>query len=657
VANSPDIDARRVDAVLRRALELDSIEERTAFLDKECRGEPAVRDEVDALLASEQASAVAMEKAMGARDSAVLDAIEAVEEDDAGRLAGTRIGSYRIASLIATGGMGAVYRAERADGQFAQTVAIKILPGWAADAQTVARLRAERQILSSLQHPYITQLLSGGETPDGVPYLVTKFIDGIPITDYVDRHRISIDERLDLFCKLANAVHYAHTKLVVHRDIKPSNILVDADGRPHLLDFGIAKLLDPGLAEMTVLQTVAGFSPMTMRYASPEQLRGEPVTTASDIFQLGLLLYRLVAGSYPEPGTAESVGLPPAPSRVAGNDARIHKDLDTIVLKALRVEPGDRYASATELADDIRRYRRGDAINARPESAFDLVKRLVRRNPVGTFVTIATVGLVIGWGISLQVYSERVASERDVATQQAVRAERVKVVLTDIYRRQDPLQQDTISSKNASLWDSLDAAVDRAEEQLDEEPDIQAELYGVFAGIYVGAGQIPSAIDVTRRAADIYAALGDAWLPELASTKARLAGLLLDTDEEAALAWLTGALDIVDRVEPRDPAAAVAVYLQAGYAMYNASNWPAAIDHFDAARRIFEQHDLQDAPQNIEILFGLGRSLIENKRLTDAEPLLVAALELGEQTLGPDDTRLNGIRDALSSLDENRRNP
>ncbi len=646
---------RRVDAILTRALTFESDGDRAAYLATACADAPEVLAEINALLKTEALSAAAMDRVMGLRDEAMIQAF-GVRTGEAGHLVGSLVGEYRITDLIATGGMGAVYKGERADGQFRQTVAIKILPAWAADPQTVARLRAERQILSSLSHPNITQLLSGGETPDGFPYLVTEFIDGVPVTDYVDRRQPDVAERLRLFCDLADAVHHAHTKLVVHRDIKPSNVLVDEDGRPHLLDFGIAKLLDPAETGMTVPPTVAGFSPMTLRYASPEQLDQEAITTASDIYQLGLLLYRLLAGQYPDRDQTDRLAMPPAPGSVAGPSAGIHRDLDTIVLKAIRVAPEQRYASAAELAADVRRYLRGDAISARPESAYDQVRRLARRNPFGAAAAGIILGLIVVWTASVQIYSRQLEIERDYATQQATRAARVKEVLTDIYRRHDPLQADTIGDKRASLWDSLDVAVDQVTRALADEPDIQAELYSIFASIYVGAGRVPEAIDVTRRAERIYAALGEAWFARLAATKADLAGLLMNTDNEQALLLLDEAMAVVDRVEASDPSAAVSVYLQAAYAMHEAANRPQAIGYFNAAQRIYDEHALDVPSQQLEILFGLGNTLIAEDRLNDAEPLLTRALMLGDSLYGPDHARMSGVLGALSSLERNRGN-
>lgn len=659
----PDTDAeqlkrRRVDKYLRRALEYDSAEERIAFVERECAATPELRGDLLALLGNDTASERAIQQAMEQRDSIIGDVIaDDVNEVSAGKLIGSVIGNYRIIRLVGTGGMGAVYLAERADGQFQQTAAIKILPAWAADHQTVARLRAERQILSTLQHPNITQLLSGGETPDGFPYLVTEYIDGLSITDYVDQHKLSLDARLSLFRDLTDAVHHAHTKLIVHRDIKPSNILVDTDGRPHLLDFGIAKLLDPSSTEMTALHTVAGFSPMTIQYASPEQLRGESITTASDIYQLGLLFYQLLTGRSPDLKGSGTSGQPAKPSTVASQFAtEIRGDLDTIVLKALRAEPGERYASAAEMASDVRRFQQGQAIVARRESAIDVTRRLARNNPFGAIAAATIVGLVIFWGTSMQLYSKRLETERDFATQQATRAARVKDVLTGVFRRHDPLQKDAIGDKSASLWDSLDVSVDQVATQLSAEPDIQAELYGIFASLYVGAGFIPNAIDVTRRAEAIYASFGADGLPQLVVTKAELAGLLLNDEMQESQRLLDEVLQLLPDVAASHPVDAVSALIQAALISHESANRPRAIEYFRQAQAIYDKHQLDNPSQYIEILFGIGNSLVAEDRLSEAEPLLQSALQLAEAEFSPGHARLTGVLGALSSLERNRGN-
>ena len=266
--------------------------ERPAFLDSSSAGDPELRSEVESLLGShERAGSVFLQTPAADLKSVLPGPVP--QADRVGR----RIGVYQIVEEIGRGGMGEVYRAVRADGQFDKKVAIKLVRIGLDTAAVLERFRHERQILASLDHPNIARLYDGGTTEDGVPYLVMELIEGTPIDQYCDEHGLAVRERLLLFTQVCAAVQYAHQRLVIHRDIKPGNILVTAEGVPKLLDFGIAKILDPSAgAETTLLR------PMTPEYASPEQIRGDPITTATDVYSLGVVLYRLLTGRSPYPG-------------------------------------------------------------------------------------------------------------------------------------------------------------------------------------------------------------------------------------------------------------------------------------------------------------------------------------------------------------------
>jgi serine/threonine protein kinase len=270
--------------------------ERSPYLDKVCTGDLELRTEVESLLGShEQAGSIFLNTPAVDLKSAIPDIGRKPDR------AGSRIGVYQIMEEIGHGGMGEVYRAVRADGQYDKQVAIKLVRVGFDTSLVLERFRHERQILASLDHPNIARLHDGGTTEDGIPYLVMELIEGMPIDQYCDTHDLDIPERLRLFNQVCAAVQYAHQRLVIHRDIKPGNILVTREGIPKLLDFGIAKILDPSAgAETTIVR------PMTPEYASPEQIRGEPITTATDVFSLGVVLYRLLTGCSPYPENAHT---------------------------------------------------------------------------------------------------------------------------------------------------------------------------------------------------------------------------------------------------------------------------------------------------------------------------------------------------------------
>ncbi len=378
---------RRLEALLDGALNVPEAE-RDAFLRAACADEPSLADEARAiLLAGERPDALLDTPAV--RFGAAL-----LEHGEAPGHIPERVGPYRIERLIGEGGMGTVYLAHRDDGEFDQLVALKLVRrGLHLDARIVRRFRDERQFLAALSHPGIARLLDGGLTADNLPYFAMEYVEGLPITRYCDGRSLSLEERLELFTCVCDAVAHAHGKQIVHRDIKPSNILVTEDGEPHLLDFGIAKLLDatPGSTELTRRSERL----LTPEYASPEQIRGEPVVMASDVYALGVLLYELLTGRRPfsragrTPHELERAVLdeePTRPSEAVPRDPlrrRLRGDLDAIVLTAMSKEPVRRYPSAAELGADVTRYLRREAIMARGTRRVDRVRRWARRHQLG----------------------------------------------------------------------------------------------------------------------------------------------------------------------------------------------------------------------------------------------------------------------------------
>ncbi len=428
---------QQIKSVFAVAVTLET-EARARYLESACSDDTELRREVDSLLESNPADGEFLD-----RPIMRLGPAPAV---DSSQMSGRRIGPYELFEELGRGGMGEVYRARRADGQYEHQVAIKLIRGGHEGRLLLQRFWTERQILAGLDHPHIARLLDGGATPDGMPYLVMELIEGVNICEYCDAHRLTVAARLELFRQVCSAVHYAHQRLIVHRDIKPTNILVTADGAPKLLDFGIAKILVPSLdAEPTISR------PMTVAYASPEQIRGEPVTTASDVYSLGVVLYRLLSGHSPYRIDAGAGGMyraieehePVRPSVAAGQSAvarRLSGDLDDIVLKALRKEPERRYASVDQLSHDIEQHLHGFPVSAREGTWTYRAEKFVRRHKVGMAAT-AIVALVTVAGVAATLREARIAAANGKRAEQ--RFEQVRklanAMVFDVHDAIEPL--------------------------------------------------------------------------------------------------------------------------------------------------------------------------------------------------------------------------
>src|SRR5271166_5530412 len=392
-------------------------EERSAFLDGVCEGDLDIRREVESLLAhDDSASDAQIAGALQDTTQSLLDS-----EENIGPL-----GPWRVIKAIGRGGMGRVYLAARDDDQFRKLVAVKLVKRGMDTSDLLDRFRRERQILAQLDHPYISRLIDGGSTSQGQPYLVMEYVEGRPIDTYCNQEGLGLRDRLRLFLKVCEAVSYAHRNLVVHRDLKPGNILVSSDGSPKLLDFGVAKLLDPE-NNPSLTRTDAGGRLLTPEYASPEQMRGTFVNTASDIYALGAVMYELLTGAKAHtfdsrsPAEMERVvcELPiRLPSeRVLSNNPHLSKelagDLDNIILKAMRKEPEQRYSSVDLFTKDIGRYLDGMTVTARPPSLTYRVGKFARRNRIALgLAAVVVISLVAGTWISLvQAHRARLAQQ------------------------------------------------------------------------------------------------------------------------------------------------------------------------------------------------------------------------------------------------------
>jgi serine/threonine protein kinase/tetratricopeptide (TPR) repeat protein len=435
------IDWGRLNDLFERALLL-APAERRGFAAAECGSDLDLRDELLAMLAAEQA----VERRGFMKDAVFSGGASALAFDD--ETLPEQIGDYRIISELGRGGMGIVYLAEHAE--LKQKVAVKVIKRGMDTDEVLRRFKVERQVMAALQHPNIARLLNGGTTDDGRPYFVMEYVEGVPVTKYCDDHRLTIDERLRLFCKVCSAVSFAHKNLIIHRDIKPSNILVGTDGEPKLLDFGISKILSDEVVGVTLAETAMGMRMMTPEYASPEQVAGSSITTASDVYSLGVLLYELLSGHRPiefagcsraeiskfiaesEPDAPSTAAIRPAetgreltpetlaefrgdrPERLR---RRLSGDLDNIVLMSLRKEPERRYGSVMQFAEDIERHLTGMPVMARPASFGYLASKFIERHrPQAAAAAGIVAAVLLGFGVALWQWNIA-AAERDRANE------------------------------------------------------------------------------------------------------------------------------------------------------------------------------------------------------------------------------------------------
>lgn len=659
---SPDRDRwQRIGGILDAALECEP-ERWPDVLDAACIGAPDLRREVEDLLGR----VGDVSEFLVSPSAAVAAAVIADAHDAREAQAGQRIGAYSVVREIGRGGMSRVFLAQRADGQFEQHAALKLLrPGLDTEIDR-ARFRAERQILASLNHPNIARLLDGGLTDTGQPYLVLEYVDGQPIDAYCDEHVLTVRQRLELFLMAAEATQFAHRNLIIHRDIKVSNIFVSADGVVKLLDFGLAKLLEPNAydGESSRTRTVAHW--MTPEYAAPEQVRREPVTTLTDVYQLGVVLYRLLAGRLPF--TAECRDLreleaavlrgDPAPPSVAVAESDpvrakpLRGDLDAIVLKALRAEPEGRFASVEALSEDLRRHLSGHPVLARQITRLYRARRFVRRHRVETIAAIGITLSVLG-GAGMSVWeARRAAAERDLAAIASRESQAVTSFVTGLFDASDPADArgDTLTA-----GELVRRAGARAE-LLRGQPLAQARMLEVTGRLYRNLGHYDEAYAMTQRALATRRSVNADGTLEASGTLAQLADILLRLGKYSAADSIAhAALRIQERaVGSRHPVVASTLQQIAGIAVYR-GDLSRAEGYFRKAVSVRQETLGSNDSLTVDSRLALGATLRREGRIDEAECEFRASLAILERTLGPDSPQVAGAMLKIAYLlDEDR---
>ncbi len=674
----------RIEALFHQALDQPE-REREGWLREHCADDETVRREVASLLAADAPGS-------GTIAAAVAEAAAPLRAR-----VGGRVGPYRLIDELGHGGMGSVYLAEREGIDFQQKVALKLLHG-VGGAERAARFRSERRILAGLEHPNIARLLDGGATNDGAPYLVMEYVPGVPIDTYCLANDLSVEDRLRLFAQVCDAVDHAHSSLVVHRDIKPSNILVTADGTPKLLDFGIAKLLDPDTTTGEQAPVTGTFVRLFTRdYASPEQIRGEAITTATDTYALGVLLYELLSGTRPFHFVSQRLEdiervvtstEPAKPSTVVRqDDTRLSRqlagDLDTIVLTAMDKEPKRRYASAGRLAEDVRRHLEKRPILARPTTWSYRTGRFIMRHRLAVAAASVVVAVVLGGGVLYALQAQRVQRERDTAEQVvSFRMERFSVA--------DPSES---RGNSITAREILDRGAARIEADLAGQPDVQARMLDAMGGVYRSLGLYERSQSLLERALGVREALDGRRTLEAAATMSRLAETLRDRSKPTdAEPLVRDALEIRRALAgPRDPLVARSLNAlgtvqqalgrqdqalqsyeealgilrergqiqsaEAGSVYHNIANVYRDRQDYDkgvpAARealRIRRAVLGADAPQVAASVTTLGQLLDNHGKDAEAEVLLREARDRREKIFGPDHPMATQAANNLASV-------
>lgn len=574
-------------------------------------------------------------------------------------LLGRRVGQYELVREIGQGGMGTVYEAHRADDQYRKRVAIKMVSLLGDRAQALARFQRERQLLARLEHRNIAALLDGGVTAEGEPYFIMEYVEGQPIDQWCTARHLGLRERLGLFRQVCAAVQYAHEHLVIHRDLKPGNILVAEDGTVKLLDFGIAKLADPTLIGGDDL-THTGVTPMTVAYASPEQLLGGEVTTASDIYSLGVVLYELVTGVRPFGPTARGAlverGVPTAPSRAVTGDAAANEhdtaarlrrslagDVDSIILMALRPEAERRYRTAQQLGDDLQRHLGGLPVLAQPDTIGYRLGKFARRNRVAVAAGVLAVAALIGGTVVSMRQAQVARAERDRAVLEQQRTAQVTQFFRDVLSAAKPQE----SGKGTTVVEAIDLVIPRIDSSFRSAPDLRAAIKNTLASTLIDMGLYDRARPLMFDAVRLQDSLGErVSLRERADGLYNLAGLETEVGSpERAESLYRRSLVMYGKVPGID---SVEIYR----GMNNLANAISEQGRVAEAAEVYAKvadriAALRPDVSSAVALTNYATALATLGRYVDAEPRLREAATIFTRTRGPNDMR---VANALQPL-------
>lgn len=658
--------------IVDKALTL-SGHEREVYLYRACRKNPEICTEIEELLLAIEKSEEEqfMEPIRQYHKELIAEVYNEAKKSASGKdFIGMSIGPYRVTEKVGSGGMGIVFKGERVDGEFHHQVAIKLIKKGFDTDKNIHRFKIEREILASLRHPNIAQLHDGGVTKDGLPYLIMEYIEGAPIDLYCNKHKLSIDQRLNLFKKICSVVQYAHNKLIVHRDLKTQNIYVTSEGNVKILDFGIAKLLDPKLAEETLIKTLPGQKPWTPQYAAPEQIKATEITTKTDIYALGVLLHKLLTDTYPLdlegksiaeieeiikeiPPTLASKSLANNPSKeecatnrkatVAELSKKLQGDLEALVLKATRKESEYRYSSVSQLLEDVNRYQSGMPLIARKGTWKYRASKFIRRHRTGL---VATVLFLLAAICLTGFYTWRISQERDRAEVQAQKAEQVTEFMMGLFESNEPgkVLGDTITARQL-----LDRGVDRAE-KLNSQPEVKAEMMQVIGQVYQYLGQFDKAESLLEKSLVLREQILGPNHPDVADSQLSLAILRYTKGNYNTEALFSSAVSTYRRQLPSN-------HPLIAYALTNQAIALRAKGDYAAAESLFREvltnysNTNEETSSTVSIaLTYLGKLLIRKENYKEADSLLRKALTIRREISGNQHPVVANILDAKGEL-------
>ncbi len=679
------MDSQRWQAISRHFDQLADlpVEARDRELARLDREDPTLADEVRSLLAADDDGFLA--------EPVITPLLDDVRNDPVLQ-PGCEVGPYRIAETLGEGGMGIVYLADRNDEHFHRRVALKIIKRGMDTQRVIRRFQAERQILASLIHPNIALLYDGGMTDEGVPYFSMEYVNGLPIDEYCRKNNLSLEARIRLLIEACSAVQHAHSKLVVHGDLKPNNVMVTGEGQVKLLDFGIATLLDDR-ERSGANQTIQGVGPLTPNFASPEQVRGEQLTTSADVWSLGVLLNILLTGKCPHdlsdvpPGCLATAmdGLPePRPSAAKVPWARkLRGDLDTIVQVAMHPEPARRYPTAVSMADDLRAYLGGLPISARRDNVGYRARKFVRRNRLGVGLTIASFVVLLAFSLGMGRQAIKIKGQNIEIARQRDRAEEVTSVLVNMFDVSDPIHGSVARGDTLRILDFLRMNEERMTTEFSDQPDLHASICHLMSRLYGNLGHFDRALDLIRESVAIRRGLSSEPNPELASgldylgtvqdrlgysaeaeanirealemrrrlfepphfalaeSLNNLAWSLANQDRnEEALSLDREAL-AMRRALPGDHSTAIAQSLN------NLASSLLYLDRQQEAEPLYREalkirrENLGDHPYVANTMNNLGRLMFDLGDLAGADSLLTGAIDIWSRTIGPDYPRIS----------------